>query len=478
MEALAVDWARLSRLHFQSAPLGDQRRSRRLVKTAELILKSPAGSLPDKLPNWADLMGLYRLVAAEQVTHAAVIQPHFTRTLDQMRKTAGVVLLPHDTTELDFTRHEEVAGELGQIGNGSGRGYLCHNTLAITPQKQVIGLASQILHHRRKVSKHETARQKREHPDRESRLWVRGCEQVGPAPHGALWVDICDRGSDSFEFLEYEHAHGRSYVIRSSKDRALDGEDHLGSDRIHRTLHGYARELPTLLTRQVEVAASTKKGSKARIATVRIACSPITLAAPKQPRGQCSRPSLQLWVIHVAEVGQIASDIAPLEWVLLSNVPVETPRQASERVDWYTCRPIIEDYHKGQKTGLGIELPQFESASRLEPVIGILSVVAALLLQLRHVARDPESEQIAATERVPELWVKLIAAKVYTHPRKQSKTFGELSVKDFFVGVACLGGHLARTHDGPPGWLTLWRGWRKLHLMIEGVQAVLAEKCV
>ncbi len=477
MEALAADWARLSRLHFDLASLGDERRSKRLVKTAELIFKSPAGSLPDKLPDWADLTGLYRLVAAEQVTHAAVIQPHLKRTLDQMRRSAGVVLLPHDTTELDFTGHEEVAGELGQIGNGGGRGYLCHNTLAITPDKRVIGLASQILHHRRKVGKNETARQKREHPDRESRLWIRGCEQVGPAPQGVLWVDICDRGSDSFEFLEYEHTHQRSYVIRSSKDRSLDGEDHLGSDRIHCTLHGYARDLPTLLTRQVEVAASTKKGSKARRATVRIACAPITLAAPKQPRGQCSRSSLPLWVIHVAEINP-PSDVAPLEWVLLSNVPVETPQQAAERVDWYNCRPIIEDYHKGQKTGLGIELPQFESADRLEPVLGVLSVVAAVLLQLRHAARDPESEHVAATERVPELWVKIIAAKVYTHPRKQSKKFDELSVKEFFVGVACLGGHLARKNDGPPGWQTLWRGWRKLHLMIEGAEAALAEKCV
>ena len=35
-----------------------------------------------------------------------------------------------------------------------------------------------------------------------------------------------------------------------------------------------------------------------------------------------------------------------------------------------------------------------------------------------------------------------------------------------------LGGHLARKNDGPPGWLTLWRGWRDLQLMVQGVLAL------
>lgn len=477
MEALFTKWDQLSQLHFGSAVLGDQRRSNRLVKSAALMFMNPAGSLPQKLSQWADLHGLYRLVAAEQVTHAAVIAPHLSRTLDQMRKASGVVLLLHDTTEMDFTSHRKVAKQLSQIGNGGGRGYLCHNTLAVTPDKHVIGLASQILHLRRKVPKRETAKQKREHPDRESRLWTRGCDRVGDAPADAFWVDVADRGSDCFEFLQYAHAHQRRYVIRSTRNRSLDGQEHVGSDRIHRTLREFARDLPTLLTRRIEVAASTRKGTKARSVTVRIAVSPITLAAPKQPRGQCTALSLDLQVIHVAEVNPPA-DVEKVEWVLLSNVPVHTAQQAAQRVDWYACRPMIEDFHKGQKTGVGIELPQFESADRLEPVIGILSVIAAVLLQLRQQARDPESAQTPAVQCVPELWVKIVAATAYTFARKQSKTCDQLSVKEFFVGVACLGGHLARKHDGPPGWLTLWRGWQRLHTMIQGAQAATKGKCV
>jgi hypothetical protein len=471
MEAVGGDWTHLSQVHFGAADLGDARRSRRLVKTAELIFKSPAGSLPEKLPQWADLMGLYRLLAAGQVTHQAVIEPHCRWTRQQMRQTSGVILLPHDTTELDYTDHQAVAARLGQIGNGGGRGYLCHNTLAVTPDKQVIGLAGQILRPRRRVPRGETAKQKREHPERESRLWADGCEQVGPAPAGALWVDICDRGSDSFEFLQYEHAHGRHYVIRSSKDRKLEGDDHLGCDRIHRTLHEYARDLPVLGTRQVELGASTKRGSKARTATVSLAGGPVTLAMPTQPRGQCTQTSLDVWVICVAEIDPPA-DASPVHWVLLSNVAAATLEQISERVDWYSCRPIIEDYHKGMKSGVGIELPQLESADRLEPVIGLLSVVSAVLLQLRHAARQPQAQHTPARAVVPKLWVLLVASQAYRKPQR------ELSVTEFFVGVARLGGHLARKNDGPPGWQTLWRGWQRLHLLIEGALAALEGKCV
>ena len=125
---------------------------------------------------------------------------------------------------------------------------------------------------------------------------------------------------------------------------------------------------------------------------------------------------------------------------------------------------VIEDYHKGMKTGLGIERLQFEHAERLEPAIALLSVIAALLLGLRHAARQEDAERTAAAAVVPLLWVRVLSVKLHGRPRD------DLSVGEFLRGVARLGGHLGRKHDGPPGWLTLWRGWHDLQLMIQGAQ--------
>jgi len=465
--------AAMAREHFGSADLGDARRTRRLVRTAALILARPGGTLPSKLPDWSDLVGLYRLAGGESVTHEAVTAAHRRRTLGRMRGHEGVVLVIHDSTELDYTHVAALREQLGQIGNGGGRGYVCHNSLAVAPAGDVLGLASQVLHRRRVVPRGEKPSAKRSHPGRESRLWLRGCEAVGPAPEGSLWVDVCDRGADTIEFIEYEVSRGRHFVIRCAKDRNLDGDDHAGPDIVHRKLLAYARDLPPLGTRALEVPAAAGK-SKARTATVSVSAGPLTLRASRFARGECRGLPLDLWVVHVAEVDAPAG-VRPLEWVLLTDLPSDTFQRACERADWYGRRPLVEDYHKGLKTGVGVELLQLEDPERLEPVVGLLSVVAALLLQLRHAARRPDADVTPAAALVPRLYLRVLSGhlrKLYGGPRD------DLTVRQFLHGVARLGGHLGRKNDGPPGWLTLWRGWSHLHRMVEGAEAVRKRRSV
>jgi hypothetical protein len=462
--------------HFGSCLLGDARRTRRLVKTADLIMKHPGGTLPDKLlGNWADLMGLYRLAAAEQVTHQAVIAGHCRRTLELAAARADVVvLLLHDSTDLDYTQLLALDDQVGQIGNGGGRGYVCHNTLAVTPEREVIGLASQILHRRRHVPKGETAAHKRDHPDRESLLWPAGCAAAGPVPAGKLWVDVSDRGADTFEYLDFEHRQGRKHVTRSAKDRKLAGDeaDHLGVDRVHQTLHAYTRDLPTLGERTLAVPRQQQGRRNAarasRTARVRIAAGPVSIKVPHFARGHCQSESLDLWVVHVREVDPPPPGQEPLEWILLTNVAVRSFADACERIDWYACRPVIEEFHKGIKSGCGIEDLQFEYADRLEPVIALLSVVATELLRLRELARGPDADRSPATSIIDPLWVNVLSVWRY----RQQPPRPDLSVREFAMALGRLGGHLGRKGDGFPGWLTMWRGWQKLRLMVEGARAV------
>ena len=48
----------------------------------------------------------------------------------------------------------------------------------------------------------------------------------------------------------------------------------------------------------------------------------------------------------------------PIEWILLTNRPVESAEAAREVVEDYACRWMVEDYHKAMKTGCGIEETQ------------------------------------------------------------------------------------------------------------------------
>lgn len=426
---------------------------------------------------------------------ARVLEPHRQRTLQAAKEHAGVVLFIHDATELDFTAQRALAGQLGQIGKGFGRGWLCHNTLAVglggSGHRQVLGLASQVLHKRREVPEGETPARKRAHPERESRLWLEGCRRTGPAPDGARWVDVADgstelaevRGSDTIEFIEHEVKSGRWIVIRLARDRNLDGEDHVSVDRIHRRVMSWAADQPVLGTRRVLVPAVAGKHA-VRVAIVEVSAAPVRLRAGRFARGECTGLPLDLWVVLVREP-EPPPGTEPLQWMLLTNVPAGTFEQASERVDWYEHRPVIEDYHdstelvevKGQKSGLSIERSRFRNVSRLEPVVALLSVVTAVLLGLRDTARHPAADFMAATDLVPELYAKVLAAYSAKRarekgPRSRPPVTERMSVREFLVEVAKLGGFQARKSDGHPGWQTLWHGWACLQLMVEGVVAM------
>jgi hypothetical protein len=455
--------------HFGSARLGDRRRTRRLVQAADQIVQRPDQTLPHKLANPAALDGFYRLMNRPETTHQAVFAPHRQRTLDAMGRHPGVVLILNDGTELDYTGKKSLT-MLGRIGNGSCRGYLCHQSLAVTAEAgDVLGLANQILHRRADVVAGEKRGERRRRADRESRLWCRGAEAIGPPPDGARWVHVCDRGGDTFEALETLLRLG-GLVVRSSTSRAVViGHD---PDGRRAALHEYARQLPSLGTHVVTVSGrpADRKGrtrrpaQPARQAEVRLAAAPVLVLPPDCRRGEHGDEPLPLWVVHVREQHPPAGAEA-LEWLLLTDEPVTDLAGASRVQSWYEKRWIIEEFHKAQKTGCRIENPQFTTEEALQPTIALLSVVAVFLLTLRDLAERPDAQTRPAREVLDPLTVDTLCCWRHSRPR------ADWSVHDFVLALGRLGGHQNRKGDGMPGWLTLWRGWQALQNMLLGVRA-------
>lgn len=459
MEALAI---RFAQENFGDAELGDRRLTRRLVRVGFRMLQHPGGTLPAKMQTPADLKALYRLLGHEEVTHAAVLETHRRLTLARMRESREVVLLIHDTTQLDYSGKKSLKG-LGQLAAGTARGYLCHNTLAVKEDGTAIGLANQILHLRPKVPKDESVKQRRERRSRETRLWKAASQAVGAPPPGCKWVDLCDRGGDLFEYLHHKHQQGGFYVVRSKHDRIVWADNDPG--RVVK-LHDYARGLNTLETHEIGVSAN--KGRQARKARVAVSAGRVTLPAPGTRCGEHGDQALESWVVHVKEIDAPRGAVA-LEWVLLTNEPCRSAQDAVRVAGWYARRPVVEEYHKAQKTGCGIELPQLTEKSRLEPVIAMISVVAVFLLGLRDAARDPDKAQQPAEHFVPAAHVRVVNACRWKDPKRRTTLY------EFLLAVARMGGHQNRRSDGPPGWITLWRGWQQLTAMVTAVEAV--ERC-
>ncbi len=459
--------------HFGCAELGDKRRTKSLVDMANRMVKHPRGSLPEKLQDPNALRRLYDLMNTESVTHASVLQPHINRTAHLLLEHQGVALCLHDIEELDFTGHTSIHDQVGQIGNGHGRGYECHNSLVVLPKgPQVLGLLSQQLHVRIKVPEGETAAQKRDRASRETLLWPRGAEAARQAllkacaekgrseiPEELLLVDVGDRGSDTFEFLDSEDLNNRAYVIRSSHNR----EAFLGHEGPGKTvkIHDHLRTLPQQGQREITV--RDHDGGTQRKATVSICWEEVRILPPDQQCGHSRQQALPVWVLRVSEPNP-PEGVTAIEWFLLTRVPVNTVAEAWERVDWYCMRWTVEEYHKAQKTGCGIELPQFETVQALQPMIALLSVVAVSLLNLRELSRDPQTQDMPATEVATQEEVEVLSG--WRFGRRLP-----LTVREYFLALARLGGHQNRKKDGPPGWIVLWRGWQALQLMVTGAQA-------
>jgi hypothetical protein len=427
------------------------------------MVMHPGGTLPDKIDDPASLKALYRLVDQEAVTHTSVLAPSRERTLRLMREAEGTVLVIHDGTELDYSGLRSLKG-LGQIGNGNCRGYVVHNVLAVVAEtRDVIGLAYQKVAKRPKANKKETREQCRAREDRLSRFWKDASATIPAAACGRRQVEVADRGADVLEFLDFVESREKSYLVRSQYNRRICLEN--GEET---KLHDYARGLPAQGYKTVEVPAT--KQHAARTARVSIAWSRLTVLVPKQPRGEIRGVPLTCWVVCVREVDP-PDKVQPVEWILLTNVPVECLEDALERIGWYECRWIIEEYHKALKTGCGVETLQFTTEERLKPAIALISVVALFLLNLRNASRRADAHERLATELMPELYVVLLSLWRYKQPRK------DLTVHEFYYALARLGGHQNRKHDHPPGWLVLWRGWTKLQPMIEAATILGHQRC-
>lgn len=460
--------------NFGGADLGDARRSQRLPKLVDEMARHPGGSLPQKLPNPEDLASFYRLCEAEDVTHEAVLAPHRQKTLQVLQSTDQYVLAIHDATELDYSTHHSVKDQLGQIGNGGNRGYIVQNVLVVDPhQGAVVGLANQILHRRVDVPKGEKQSQRRERETRESRLWLQGTRDL---PQRSEVVDVCDRGADTFEFLEHEAGSGRSFVIRSAHSRAVQiGHDEGGASGL---LHEHARTRPALASCEVAVSQKRvekkpkRKGKKIvairtkRVARLEVSAAPVLVQAPASKNGEHGNAPLALWIVRVWEPSPPAGE-DPLEWLLLTNHPVETGADALRIQNWYEWRWTVEELHKAQKTGCHIEGLQFKSTDRLEPAIAVVSVLALTLLALRDACRHPDAARRRASEIISNEYIVVLSLW------REGKACPNWTIQQFMWALGRLGGHPGRKKGPPPGWIVLWRGWEKLQLMVDGVRLAM-----
>lgn len=441
-------------IQFGGCNLGDPRRTRRLHIVARNMLESPEKSLPQQNVNWSDVKGAYRLFDRKQVTFKAVSCQHWQRT----RQTKpGRYLMISDTTDINRFTHHATTG-LGMLGDGKGRGVQLHSCLVYNSREKLIeGLAGSLLHYRSQAPKNETRAQRLSRV-RESELWGNLVTEVGPAPEGSHWIHVFDRGGDNFEAMCRIQQTGCDWVIRAAKfNRKVIDEQ--GKKRYLSEVVQDAKLLGTY-----ELHLRSRPGVKARTAHIEV--SVVGVAFPKPHHRspwlrQCSVSELWMNVVIVQE-SNAPQGVTPVQWVLLTSLPVKTFDDAWQVIDDYEHRWLIEEYHKVIKTGCNIEGPALRTAERLEPLIGLISVVGIRLFQMKLLGRS--QREAKAKTHVPCSWLKCLKLA-----RPKIK-LTDMTVYDFFRELAKMGGFLGRRHDGEPGWQTVWSGFQKMQSLLAGLR--------
>jgi hypothetical protein len=408
--------------------------------------REPDLSFPKAMSD-AELEAAYRFFGNVKVEPAEVLRPHFEQTVARMA-AAGTVLVAHDTSTISFhSEHRDGLAERGDMQQ-----FLMHCSLALKSDgsREPLGVVA--------LSQHLPVRSEA------GRLQDRWGEQV-QAVHGlgvgvSDVIHLMDREADDYELLDSLKGMNARFVLRMHHDRVVEGESLRESlQRAH-----FKTERGVTLTGRRKHAGSKQRRihppRNERMATLSIATRQVTIPRTRAAK-KVRQEMLSLNVVRVWEPEPPEGE-TPVEWVLYTSEPVDTPEQALQVVDWYRARWVIEEYFKALKTGCALEQRQLGDLHALSNALALLVPIAWRLLLLRNEARDRPTAPATTVLNRDEIHVLRHAVA----ERGRRRLPDNPTALDVMLSAASLGGHLK--HNGMPGWQTLAHGYETLRILVAG----------
>ncbi len=186
----------------------------------------------------------------------------------------------------------------------------------------------------------------------------------------------------------------------------------------------------------------------------------ISACGPKESheRGKQSRyPTLKLTVLHAIERGK-PRHRDPIDWKLITKLPVTSRAEAVEKLDWSAHRWKIESFHKILKSGCQAERSKLRTAERLVNLLAAFCILSWRSFWLTMLNRS--TRQAKATLAFTALEVELLNR--LAPERRRSPRDRPTSLQACLLQLARFGGYLDRASDPPPGNIVIWRGMSRL----------------
>ena len=470
-------WARAE---FGDAKLGDQRLIRRLIFTADTLSRNPEESLPNAFNgDKHQLKAAYRLLDNDAVNPNEILQAHRRATLRRIQeKECDLLLAVQDTTQFDFTTHHATTG-LGSTGAPGLQGIFLHSTMAVDPVTGVpIGLLDWQQwvrepdpqeqqgadaepetkeNSRTKTTGKRRRNRKRTIDEKESGRWLAAMTRSADGiPPQVRVVTVADREADFFEFANHALTHGQHFLVRANHDRNV-----LVEDGEAKGLWDAAAAAAVMGTYEFIVPRDQKHHRPARPAVAELRAAKVQVRPPKRLAPQHLAP-ITLQAVLLQEIDAPA-DQEPVQWLLLTTLPIDTLDQAQQCIVWYTFRWRIERFHFTLKSGSNYEKLQLQTGERLWRALAIYMVVAWRVLSMDLIARTYPAVP-CTTFLTDDEWHVLCCHHLGTNVPPPEPPDARTAVR----WIAKLGGFLGRKGDGEPGVKTLWRGFRRLQDLVEG----------
>jgi hypothetical protein len=453
---------------------GNVRLKRRFQKVLDLMSHKPSLKFPAACNGRAEVKAAYRFLDNEHISLESILRPHLDASIERIREET-VVLIPQDTTELDLTRPREVMVGSGPLNDTDRVGFYNHVSLAMTPQGLALGVVDAKVWARDPVEFEKGAELKRAErrakpiEDKESIRWIEGyraASRVAQEASTTLVVSLADSEGDVYEYLmearAVEGVRRASFIIRACQDRALAMPEEARAPGSNPHLRERVASTPILSRRTLEIRRrqpeskdnrKRKQPREPRTAVVVMRSARVTLRGPTRADGKL--PDLQVNVVLVSELDP-PPGAEPIEWILLTDLPIDTVEDVLQIIDYYMCRWQIEIYFRVLKSGCKVEESQLERASRFEPYLGLNLIVAWRVMHVMMLGRGcPDLPCDVALD--DDEW-----RAVYATVKREPPPARPPSMKTMVGLIASLGGWLGRACDGEPGPKAMWVGMQRM----------------
>jgi hypothetical protein len=457
------------REEMAAADLKDKRLNARLMQILSELGDRPVASIPAACGGHTETVAAYRFFDNHKVTYDRVLQPHFDATQQRMA-SQQVALLVEDTTELDLTRPQQQVVGAGPMDSVARRGAYLHLMEAFTPDGTPLGAVAAEIWTRDEEHfcqpQVEKRKQRKSSPieEKESFRWLQGLRQARKLaqqlPH-VQCIYVADSEADIYHlFAEPRGERPVDWVIRACQQRCVCDEKGASGKTI-------GEELilsPVLFTKEITVrrrkaktaceARARRTSREGRATVVEVRAAVVTLRPPAQ--SDRPLPPVAVNVVMVREVDVPAGE-EPVEWVLLTTLPIATMEEVRQIIQYYCVRWMIEVVFRTLKSGCRVEERLFEHIDRLLPCVAVYLVVAWRTLMLVRLGRscpDLNCEAVFEPAEWKSVWM-VIHRKA--PPRKPPK----LAIMLRLIGQ--LGGYVNRPNRPDlPGPQTTWLGLQRM----------------